>query len=248
MTGLVRLLASIAALALSGPAAQPALSVDSAVPYAQRAGAVLRMDVLRPAVRPAGRAPAIVWLHGGGFHAGTRAKMLPYARFFARRGWVAATIDYRLRTRAEVRRHGFAIGERDAGQDAEAAISHLRRNASALGIDPARIVIGGSSAGAITALNVAARGRAPVRAAISFAGQAHAADFGPGDPPLLLVHGDRDLSIPLARAQETCAAAQAAGVRCDLQRVPGAAHHTLLAQKAANARRAAAWLRGLGVA
>ncbi len=249
MTRLVRLVATIAALAASAGPGQPAVAVQRDVPFADRAGAVQRMDVFRRARRDAAAAPAIVWVHGGGFRTGTRQAMQPYAAWFAQRGWVAATIDYRLRPFAEIRRDGYGAGEPDALQDALTAIAFLRRNAATLGIDPQRIVVAGASAGAVTALNVAteAPGPPPVRAAIALAGYGHPASVAPGDPPLLLVHGDADRAIPFARSQEMCSAAAAAGVRCDLVRVPGAGHHTLLARPLANARRAAAWLRGLGI-
>jgi acetyl esterase/lipase len=249
MTTLVHLVATLAALAASAGPGQPAVAVQRDVPFAGPAGAVQRMDVFRRAPRSAPAAPAIVWVHGGGFRTGTRRAMEPYAAWFARQGWIAATIDYRLRPFAEIRRDGYGAGEPDALQDALTAIAYLRRNATALGIDPQRIVVAGTSAGAVTALNVAtdAPGPPPVRVAIAFAGYGHPGSLAPGDPPLLLVHGDADRAIPFARSQEMCAAAAVAGVRCDLVRVPGAGHRSLLARPLENARRAAAWLRRLGI-
>jgi acetyl esterase/lipase len=235
------MLAAIAAAAVPAVAA-PAPAVHRDVPFADRGGLVLRMDVTVPAVAPRRPRPAIVWVHGGGFHTGTRQQMQPYATFFAQRGWVAATIDYRLRTHADVRAHGYAVGERDARDDAVAAIVQLRRRAAGLGVDPRRIVIAGASAGAITALDVATQVPGAVRAAVSLAGYGHAADMDAGDPPLLLVHGEADTAIPFARAQATCAAARAAGARCDLAAVPGAGHRVLLGRPLRNAQRVAAWL------
>jgi acetyl esterase/lipase len=241
--------ATIAAAALMTPGPPAGPVVDSNVAYATRGGQVLRMDVHRPGRPRPGGSPAIVWVHGGGFHSGTRHRMTRYARFFARRGWVAATIDYRLRSKADVRRHGYAIGEAEAQADAEAALRFLSGRADRLGIDRRRMVIGGASAGAITALNVAARagGRLPVRAAVAFAGAGPVADIGPGDPPMLLVHGTNDRDVPFARAERTCAAALRAGVTCTLRRVDGAGHGALLARRDRNARRAAAWLRRMAV-
>jgi acetyl esterase/lipase len=248
MCPVVHLLASIAAIAVSAVSA-PQPVVEHGVPFAARGGAVLRMDIHRPATRTAGRLPAIVWMHGGGFHTGTRGQMTPYADFFARRGYVAATIDYRLQRHAYIRRLGYGAGEAAAREDAEAAIASLRRRAVALHIDPARIVVAGASAGAVTALNVATVPSHParVRAAVSLAGYGHPEAVDPGDPPLLMVHGDADLAIPFDRARRTCAAAAAAGVRCDLVRLRGAGHRSLLADVLGNARRVAAWLRALGV-
>jgi poly(3-hydroxybutyrate) depolymerase len=61
---------------------------------------------------------------------------------------VTTSIDYRLRSG----NLGQAIT--DAQHDAQAAVRWLRRHADQYRIDPERIAIGGTSAGAITALYV----------------------------------------------------------------------------------------------
>lgn len=67
----------------------------------------------------------------------------------------------------------------------------------------------------------------------------------PGLPPFLLIHGDADTTVPLQQSVEFQAALRAAGVRCDLIVVPGAAHrltdwHRHLPDHGA---RVTAWLR-----
>ena len=254
MTSLVRLLhALVTALAVATPA--PALAaepppvpgaVERAVPFGARPdGRTLRMDVHRPAVRMrTGGAPAMVWIHGGGFHSGDRARMTPYARAFARRGWVAATIDYRLRPHAEIRARGYAAGEPDAQADAERAIRYLRRHADRYGIDPERIAVGGISAGAVTALNVALRPSGPerVRGVVAISGYGPTTGLDADDPPLLLMHGTADLAVPFARAQRTCAAATAGGASCELVPFPGAGHRVGLLRAERIADRAGDWL------
>ena len=245
--------AVVTALAVAAPA--PALAaeppptpgaVERGVPFAARSeGRVLRMDVHRPALRlRTGGAPAMVWIHGGGFHSGNRARMAPYARAFARRGWVAATIDYRLRPHAEIRARGYAVGEPDAQADAELAIAHLRRHAARYGIDPERIAVGGISAGAVTALNAALRPGAPadVRGVVAISGYGPTSDLDASDPPMLLMHGTADLAVPFARAQRTCAAATTAGASCELVPFPGAGHRVGLLRAERVADRAADWL------
>ena len=56
------------------------------------------MDVYEPAGDHARNRPAMVWIHGGGFRGGTRhqGNVVGLARAFAQRGYVAASIDYRL--------------------------------------------------------------------------------------------------------------------------------------------------------
>jgi acetyl esterase/lipase len=236
--------ALLAGLALMAPG--PAPQVDHGVVFADRGGVRLRMDVHRPAGLTAVPAPAIVWIHGGGFHSGRRAEMEFYTRFFAREGFVAATIDYRLRSHAEVRRFGYGIGEPEALEDADAAIDFLRARAGAFGLDPARIYVGGSSAGAITALNVATMGT-PVAGAIALAGYGHPSAIRRGDPPLLLVHGTADTAVPFSRSLEVQTAAQAAGVPVVLEAERGATHRTLLGRRQPNATRALQWVRQLSL-
>jgi len=155
---------------------------------------------------------------------------------------VAATIDYRLRSHAEVRRFGYGIGEPEALDDADAAIGYLRANARAFGLDPARIYVAGASAGAITALNVATMG-APVAGAVALAGYGHPSTVAPSDPPLLLVHGTQDTAVPFSEALEVRAAARRAGVPVVLEAQQGATHRTLLGDKARNAARTLTWIR-----
>ncbi len=78
------------------------------------------------------------------------------ATTFARKGYVTASIDYRLATTGCVGNVTASCvqGIVDAQHDAQAAVRFLRAHAADYGIDPGRIAVGGSSAGAITALNV----------------------------------------------------------------------------------------------
>jgi acetyl esterase/lipase len=253
-TVLTAVAVAVGALAAPGVAATPAPPspspvVERALPFAHAGGRTLRMDVHHPrGPRPPAGAPAVVLVHGGGFHSGDRSRMSPYARAFAARGYLAASIDYRLRPHAEIRARGYAAGEPRAQQDAEAAVRYVRRHRAGLGVDADRLVIMGASAGAITALNVGARaaGTARVAAAVGIGGYGPAADLGPGDPPLLLLHGDADRAIPLSRARATCRAARTAGVRCDLVTFPGAGHRLITEQPGALVALAAAWLERLG--
>jgi pectinesterase len=101
------------------------------------------MDIHRP--RDAwGKLPAVVCIHGGGWAKGNRRSHATLAQALAARGYVTATISYRLSGEAP-----FPA----AIHDCKAAVRFLRAHADAYGIDPARIgAIGLSAGGHLTAL------------------------------------------------------------------------------------------------
>jgi acetyl esterase len=84
--------------------------------------------------------PAIVFFFGGGWNGGTPGQFLPQCQYLAKRGMVAISADYRVKSR------GDAIPQ-ECVRDAKAAIRWVRANAERLGIDPIRIVASGGSAG-----------------------------------------------------------------------------------------------------
>ena len=101
-------------------------------------GARLQMDVVRPR-NGIGPFPAVVMIHGGGFRAGTRQGYLPLAFQLAQKGYVAATVSYRLSPMAQFPAHV---------QDVKAAVRFVRANAHRFQIDPDRIgAVGGSAGG-----------------------------------------------------------------------------------------------------
>jgi len=129
----------------------------------------LRLDVYQPTGDANTARPLLVWIHGGGFAFGNRDSMAWMSRDYARLGYVTATISYRLdpgnkclQVQAGQYTGAQLIAERarceravlGARDDAASAIAWLRANAATFGIDTTRVAVGGSSAGAITALHV----------------------------------------------------------------------------------------------
>ena len=123
----------------------------------------LTLDMYQPQGDTQTSRPAIVLVHAGSFTGGssTDPNMVLMAKNFAERGYVAVSINYRL-----LGVPGDQCAKQDppsaecttavlaAQHDAQAAVRWLRANATADGVDPSRIVIGGTSAGAGTALAV----------------------------------------------------------------------------------------------
>lgn len=119
----------------------------------------LFMDVYEPAGDTAQVRPAIVLAFGGAFVAGQREDLEDLCRTLARKGYVAATIDYRLFDLVlpldSNQMHDVVV---KAIGDMKAAIRYLRQDAATSNqfrVDTNLIFAGGISAGAITAAHVA---------------------------------------------------------------------------------------------
>jgi acetyl esterase/lipase len=90
--------------------------------------------------------PAIVWVHGGGFVAGSRSEIAGYLKILAARGYVAFGVDYTLAPEAN-----FPTPLRQVG----AALAHIAANAERFNMDPQRIFLAGDPAGAHIAAQTA---------------------------------------------------------------------------------------------
>jgi acetyl esterase/lipase len=184
----------------------------------------LRLDIFQPAGDTEQQRPAVVWMHGGFFRFGGRSLMEEEALDSARRGYVAVTIDYRLSPQTD----GEAI--RRAFLDARASVRWLQANAATYRVDPEAIAAGGSSAGAVTALNLAhapalsAGHRSGVRAAISLSGTRTFGVPEAGEPPVLMFHGTEDSIVPFSGAAASCELINTTGASCRFVRYDGTDH------------------------
>lgn len=86
--------------------------------------------------------PVLLTIHGGGWAAGDPTTQYYMASRFAQRGWVGISLKYRLSNKLHPGTTPF-----DAVKDARSAVRYLRAHAAELGIDPARLVVNGGSAG-----------------------------------------------------------------------------------------------------
>jgi acetyl esterase/lipase len=112
------------------------------VVYGHASGEDLQLDLYAPK-DVAGPLPAVVLLHGGGWAKGSHEGFRPIAAALAARGYVAASIGYRLAPR-----HKFPAQI----QDAKCAVRWLRANSERCQIDSEHIAAMGISAGAHLAL------------------------------------------------------------------------------------------------
>lgn len=100
----------------------------------------LSLYIFEPTSGPKTNRAAIVFFFGGGWKHGTPDKFTQQCGYFASRGLVAITADYRIASRQHVKPTACVA-------DAKSAIRWVRLNASRFGIDPHRIAAGGESAG-----------------------------------------------------------------------------------------------------
>ncbi len=134
-----RLICSIVGGLLLGAGSLSAAEIvfEQGIEYSNPDGQHLQLNLARPKQQPSA-APAVVCIHGGGFRAGNRDRWNALCQQLAERGYVAATVTYRLAPQYQ-----FPA----AVHDVKAAVRWLRANATKYAIDPARIGVVGDSAG-----------------------------------------------------------------------------------------------------
>ncbi len=114
----------------------------------------LKMDIYQPTGDTNLKRPVIIFAFGGGFVNGSRteASMVKLCQSFAKRGFVTASIDYRL---------GMNINDEELSkravyrgiQDGRSAVRFFRKNAATYKVDGGKIFISGHSAGGFLALH-----------------------------------------------------------------------------------------------
>jgi acetyl esterase/lipase len=194
--------------------------------------------------------PAIVFFFGGGWNSGSPEQFESQARHFAKRGMIAITADYRVKSR-----HGVQVVE--CVKDAKAAIAWIRENAQRLGIDPNKIAAAGGSAGghlaactgtinglgsddrpnAMVLFNPACTlapiagwqseakaGLSVERLGVEAQVISPAHHIGPHTPPTLILHGKKDTTVPYASVVAFESVMKKTGRPCKLVGYEGAGH------------------------
>ena len=221
----------------------------------------LLLDLAVPDTGDDGLRPLLVQIHGGGFTGGSRWPQ----RDWAARGWVAASIDYRLAgddplPGPRVQRFFDAVGGESASavyrsaiaavEDTLVALDYLLGRADELHIDTDRIVLKGYSAGAFTALHVAycadefGISRPTIAAVIDYAGAiaqtcGEGAAIDSGEAALFIVHGTADTGeTSFTRAENIAAGAESAGITYEFHPLEGVGHNwNRVEQTAADGRK-----------
>lgn len=112
--------------------------VNRRIIYAEYEGKKCRMTLYLPKGDSEAPRPAVLLVHGGAWFFGTRQQLGWYGKRLAERGWIAASINYRM-----MPKYPFP----NCLEDCKAALRWLRAHADDYGIDPNRIGALGNSAG-----------------------------------------------------------------------------------------------------
>lgn len=214
---------------------------------------IQRMWITDPVDNQAALRPAIILVHGGGFKAGIGKgyEMLDTFQSYAQRGYVVMSIEYRIDVTSDCQGVQDYTGDPNdsayladraqcfrgitaAWQDTQAAVRWLRRHAAEYRVDPDKIAVGGSSAGAVTAANVAYNSDLAGNWSYSSADNPHAdsraqaafgasgcnydpTTIGAGDAPVSFIHGELDPMVDYDRCVvPSFATARAAGLVAEL--------------------------------
>ncbi|MBS1705778.1 MAG: alpha/beta hydrolase [Armatimonadetes bacterium] len=129
---------TFALLAICAVHLAPTIKEELDVTYNKVAGKELKMDIFQPEAKPVAMRPAIIVIHGGAWMAGDRKDMHALAREFAKKGFFAASVQYRL---APMFKYPTMI------DDVQTAVRFLRANAGKYSLDKNRFAATGASAG-----------------------------------------------------------------------------------------------------
>lgn len=219
------------------------------VTYKETANEALKLHVFEPPKKFKNeKKPCIVFFFGGGWKVGTPLQFYREASYFASKGIVAISADYRTEFD-----NGANVFE--SVSDAKSAIRWIRANAEKYGIDPERIVAAGASAGghlaAATAtvlgfdesyedLSISSKpnlnliyypvldngpngyGAAAMKARYKEISPLHNVSIW--TPPTLILLGTEDPYLSIQKAEEYKALLVSKGIECELKLYQGAGH------------------------
>jgi len=187
----------------------------------------------------------IVFFHGGGWNSGTPEQFQRQSRYFASRGMLAISVEYRIRNE-----HGTSPIQ--AMEDAKSAIRFIRSNAKLFSINPNRIATAGGSAGGHLAavagnidlfdnsdedLTISSKPNLLIlyNPVIDFGTRKwlwinNPSDASPihniskGSPPTIILTGTNDKIVPVESIMNYKKIMESIGSRCDVILYEGAEH------------------------
>ncbi len=187
----------------------------------------------------------IVFFHGGGWNSGTPEQFQRQSRYFASRGMLAVSVEYRIKNE-----HGTSPIQ--AMEDAKSAIRFIRSNAKLFSINPNRIATAGGSAGGHLAavagnidlfdnsdedLTISSKPNLLIlyNPVIDFGARKwlwinNASDASPihniskGSPPTIILTGTNDKIVPVESIMNYKKIMESVGSRCDVILYDGAEH------------------------
>lgn len=188
--------------------------------YATKDGENLDLDIYLPKFDSEQKRATLIYVHGGGFSSGERDSqgIKDFCNRLANYGYVVASISYRLTRKGEATGFGCDCPATDklntfyaAVEDVQDATFFLIERREQFAIDPQKIILAGSSAGAETVLNTAYQppycygldsGPVSYAGVISMAGAIPDTTvlYDESAIPSLLFHGTDDKLVPYATA------------------------------------------------
>jgi acetyl esterase/lipase len=163
-------------------------------------------------------APILLHFHGGGFYSGNKAREArPMIRHLtSRHGFVCVSANYRLQPHVTLA---------DQVADVRDAIAWVRAHAAEYGAEPGTLFVTGSSAGANLAIRAVCEGETGIAGLICRYG--YYGDLAPrGDmPPMLVVHGEKDMRISPSDVRAFVERVRAASVHPVIYAELPGAHH-----------------------
>lgn len=226
MKRMITILAAILAMSAAA-SAQTGITSDGTYLFVQRDTCDLFLDVYNPASGSTTEVngkekPTIIFMFGGGFIRGTRDDddYHGWFRTMTANGYRIISIDYRLGLKGTDKVGVAQVNALDnaihmAVEDLFSATGYIIDNAEQLGVDPANIVISGSSAGAISVMQAEYEIANGTRWAevlpqgfnyagvMSFSGailsREGKIDFKNATCPVMMLHGTADKLVPYSQ-------------------------------------------------
>jgi len=147
------------------------VTITSDVVYSTANSTTLKLDIYEPTGDTEAQRPLLIMAHGGSFIGGSKTQdnvCTQYCNAFAKRGYVCASIDYRLGNAFQMLDSSSAMQVvMKAISDGKSAVRFFRKDAATTNtyrINPNMIIVGGNSAGAVLymhAVNIDSLNEAP---------------------------------------------------------------------------------------